>query len=137
MASEQPMVDLREHSKEIYTIRWSPTGPGSANPNAPLRLASASFDSLIKIWDVEKGKSVHSLSKHSDPVYSVAFSPDGQLLASGSSDHALHIWDAKSGNLVKTFNGQGGIFEVCWNQAGNKVAACFSNNTLAVLDLRM
>lgn len=24
--------DLREHKKEIYTIRWSPTGPGSDNP---------------------------------------------------------------------------------------------------------
>jgi len=136
MSSEKYQLDLREHSKEIYTIRWSPTGPGSANPNAKLVLASASFDSLIKIWDVEKGKCIHSLSKHSDPVYSVAFSPDGQFLASGSSDHCLHIWSTKDGSLVKTYNGSGGIFEVCWNSMGTKVAACFSNNTLAVLDIR-
>jgi len=136
MSSERYQLDLREHSKEIYTIRWSPTGPGTANPNAKLVLASASFDSLIKIWDVEKGKRIHNLSKHSDPVYSVAFSPDGQLLASGSSDHCLHIWSAKDGSLVRTYTGQGGIFEVCWNSSGTKVAACFSNNTLAVLDIR-
>lgn len=136
MQSDKHQLDLREHSKEIYTIRWSPTGPGTANPNASLMLASASFDSLIKLWDVEKGKRILNLSKHSDPVYSVAFSPDGQLLASGSSDHNLHIWSTKDGSLVRTFQGQGGIFEVCWNAQGNKVAACFSNNTLAVLDLR-
>ena len=28
-------------------------------------------------------------------------------------------------------------FEVSWNAEGNKVAACFSNNTVAVLDVRM
>jgi transducin (beta)-like 1 len=26
------MQDLKEHKKEIYTIRWAPTGPGSENP---------------------------------------------------------------------------------------------------------
>ena len=40
--------DLHAHSKEIYTIKWSCTGPGTANPNAPLVLASASFDSTVR-----------------------------------------------------------------------------------------
>jgi transducin (beta)-like 1 len=31
--------------------------------------------------------------KHSEPVYSVAFSPDGRLLATGSFDKAIYIWD--------------------------------------------
>ncbi|VDN32385.1 unnamed protein product [Dibothriocephalus latus] len=31
--------DLQGHAKEIYTIKWSPTGPGTAHPNAPLWLA--------------------------------------------------------------------------------------------------
>ena len=37
--------DLQAHNKEIYTIKWSCTGPGTPNPNANLVLASASFDS--------------------------------------------------------------------------------------------
>ena len=73
----------------------------------------------------------------SDPVYSVAFSPNGQFLASGSFDKCLHIWNVKDGSLVKTYRGQGGIFEVCWNAEGTKVAASFANNTVAVLDARM
>ena len=56
--------DLTDHSKEIYTIKWSPTGPGSANPDANLVLASASFDSTIRVWDARTGKCLHVLSKH-------------------------------------------------------------------------
>ena len=74
-------------------------------------------------------------SPRSDPVYSVAFSSNGQYLASGSFDRCLHIWSVKDGSLIKTYRGHGGIFEVCWNAEGTKVAACFSNNTVAVLDV--
>ncbi|XWS33545.1 hypothetical protein CRYUN_Cryun22dG0092200 [Craigia yunnanensis] len=129
--------DLREHSKEIYAIRWSPTGPGTNNPNQQLILASASFDSTVKLWDVELGKLLHSLNGHRDPVYSVAFSPNGEYLASGSLDKSMHIWSLKEGKIVKTYTGNGGIFEVSWNKEGDKIAACFANNTLCVLDFRM
>jgi len=135
---ERPCVhDFRQHTKEIYTIRWSPTGPGTANPNQPLVLASASFDASIKIWDIVVGRELFTLTKHVDPVYSVAFSPSGEYLASGSFDRCLHIWSVKDGSLVKTYKGNGGIFEVCWNNKGDKVAACFSANTVCVMDFRM
>jgi len=129
--------DLTEHEKEIYTIKWSPTGPGSNNPNANVVLASASFDATVKLWDIEAGKCLHNLTKHHDPVYSVAFSPNGQYLASGSFDRCLHIWSVADGKHVKTYKGSGGIFEVCWNSRGDKVAACFSNSTVCVVDFKM
>ncbi|GMH06385.1 hypothetical protein Nepgr_008225 [Nepenthes gracilis] len=137
MKQETYIHDLKEHSKEIYTIRWSPTGPGTSNPNQKLVLASASFDSTVKIWDVELGKLLYSLNGHRDPVYSVAFSPNGDYLVSGSLDKSLHVWSLKEGKIVKTYAGNGGIFEVCWNKEGDRIAACFANNTVCVLDFRM
>merc|ERR1712032_501371 len=137
MKQDNLIRDLTEHTKEIYTIKWSPTGPGSANPAANLVLASASFDSTIRVWDPETGKSCHVLDKHTDPVYSIAFSSDGQYLASGSFDRCLHIWSVKDGSLIKTYRGNGGIFEVCWNSQGTKVAACFANHIVSVIDVRM
>jgi transducin (beta)-like 1 len=154
---EEPIHDFKEHEKEIYTIKWSPTGPNTINPNKPLVMASASFDATIKLWDVEAGKSLFTLTRHSDPVYSVAFSPNGDFLASGSLCGLLHIWSAKvgspflrrrpilfilrafalqDGQLLKTFHGGGDIFEVSWNAQGDKVAACFSNYTVCVVDFR-
>ncbi|GAU12534.1 hypothetical protein TSUD_182480 [Trifolium subterraneum] len=64
LKQEKYLHDLKEHSKEIYTIRWSPTGPGTNNPNKKLILASASFDSTVKLWDVELGKLIYSLNGH-------------------------------------------------------------------------
>lgn len=129
--------DLREHTKEIYTIRWSPCGPGSNNPNHPLLLASASFDSTIKLWDVELGHLLHSLNGHREPVYSVAFSPNAEYLASGSLDKCVNIWSVKEARIVKRYTGNGGIFEVCWNKEGDRLAACFANNVVCVIDFRM
>ena len=33
-------------------------------------------------------------SAHSNPVVSVAFSPDGATIVSGSSDKSFKVWDA-------------------------------------------
>lgn len=134
--NEKYVHDLKEHVKEIYTIRWSPTGPGTNNPNQQLLLASASFDSTIKLWNVELGRLLYSLNGHREPVYSVAFSPNGEYLASGSLDKCMHIWSVKEGKIVKSYSGNGGIFEVCWNKEGDKIAACFASNIVCVMDFR-
>ena len=131
MDQKQCVYDLSDHTKEIYTIKWSPTTERGH------MLASASFDATIKLWDAGAGVCVRTLKQHTDPVYSVAFSPDGKYLASGSFDRQLLVWSVADGKLVKKFKGGGGIFEVCWNKAGNKIASCFSNNVVNVVDFRM
>lgn len=121
-----------------FAIFRSPTGPNTANPGSPLLLATASFDACIKIWDATTGKCLHTLKKHKSPVYSVAFSPDGNYLASGSTDKCVLVWDVKTGQLLKSYEGGGGIFEVCWNAYADKIAACFGNpsNRVCILDFK-
>lgn len=103
--------DFKAHKKEIYTIKWSQTGEGTQNPNMNLILASASFDSSVILWDIERGSPLYTLTKHVEPVYSVAFSPCGKFLASGSFDRAVHIWCTRTGKLINSYKGTGGIFE--------------------------
>ena len=103
MKQDTCVHDLQAHNKEIYTIKWSPTGPGTNNPNMNLILASASFDSTVRLWDVDRGLCIHTLTKHTEPVYSVAFSPDGKYLASGSFDKCVHIWSPQVTFLINYF----------------------------------
>ena len=123
-------------SQQVYTVKWSPTGAGSANPNANLVLASGSWDSNIRLWDPTAGKCLFSLVKHTAAVYSVAFSPDGKYIASGAFDKRLHIWSVKDGALVKTLEGPAGIFDVCWNRTSTRISAGFSDGLVATIDLR-
>ena len=56
---------------------------------------SASFDSIVKLWDVERGTCIHTLTRHQEPVHGIAFSPDGKYLASGSFDKFVYIWNVQ------------------------------------------
>ncbi|KAF0690402.1 Aste57867_18237 [Aphanomyces stellatus] len=130
------VFDLKEHQKEVYTIRWSPTGPGTNQPNRPLLLASTSFDTTVRLWDVEVGKSVQTF-EHDNPVYAIAFSPNGEYVASGSISGVVQVWSIQNGLVVKTYRGQGDIFEVSWNHDGSLLSACFSTGEVVVMHFRV
>uniref|UniRef100_A0A8B9GJN3 Transducin beta like 1 X-linked n=1 Tax=Astyanax mexicanus TaxID=7994 RepID=A0A8B9GJN3_ASTMX len=151
LGSDRPLKTFTGHTNEVNAIKWDPSGTllASCSDDMTLKvrlpyftdykvhqITSASFDSTVRLWDVDRGVCIHTLTRHQEPVYSVAFSPDGKFLASGSFDKCVHIWSTASGALVNSYRGTGGIFEVCWNSTGDKVGASASDGSVCVLDLR-
>lgn len=126
--------DLRGHSKEIFTLRWTPTGPNSVNPDQSLKLCTASFDGSVKIWNGETGDLIYNLTKQATPVYSLAPSPNGKWLISGSSGGNVAIWSLETGQFVKEVQGSGDTFDVSWSYDGSLLSFCFSSGTLLVLE---
>jgi WD40 repeat protein len=91
-----------EAKKEKWILREHPQGFGvTFRPDGAV-LASSNHDQFVKILDVTSGKVVVTLNGPEDPVNSVAFSPDGKLLATcgrhviepSKSNPAVLLWDA-------------------------------------------
>ena len=49
----------------------------------------------IRLWDVATGENIATFWSHPTDIQSLAFSPDGTLLASGSYDGTILLWDMK------------------------------------------
>jgi tetratricopeptide (TPR) repeat protein len=58
------------------------------------RLATASYDRTVKLWDMQTGRDVFTLVGHTAGVVSVAFSPDGNQIVTGGIDFTARVWNA-------------------------------------------
>ena len=65
------------------------------------RVVAGGLGRDIAVYDVEAGKPVLTLKRHTDDVVTVKYSPNGRYIASGGVDRALILWDAITGELLR------------------------------------
>jgi WD40 repeat protein len=75
------------------------------SPDSKL-LATAHGDSVVRVWDPEIGTVRHELRGHTSWAWSVAFSPDGNLLVTtGAHDGTARVWSTSTGDTLYVLRG--------------------------------
>src|ERR1700727_2112159 len=64
-----------------------------------------------------------TLKGHRGGVTSVAFSPDGKLLASGSADKTIKLWDVATGKKEATMKHTSSVLAVVYSPDGKLLAS--------------
>ncbi|NXS48712.1 DAW1 factor, partial [Balaeniceps rex] len=60
-------------------------------------VATGSMDTTAKLWDIEKGEEIVTLSGHSAEIIALSFNTTGDRIITGSFDHTVAVWDIGTG----------------------------------------
>jgi WD40 repeat protein len=120
------------------------------HPNSPIygasistegKLATASFDGTVRLWDLEKFQEEAS-NEFQDPsksVFCVTFSADGQQLATGSWDGTVRLWDLEGNQLLSDPLGKPGepaVSSVSFSPNGRQLAIASLDGIIRLWNLQ-
>jgi WD40 repeat protein len=118
---------LTSHTASVAGVAFSPDGR---------RIASASLDGTVKVWDVATGQETRTLTGHTRVVGSVAFSPVGRRLASAGEDGTVRLWDTDTWREVSVLPGHTAFIpSVAFSPDGRRLASAgWGDRTVRVWD---
>lgn len=95
----------------------------------------AGVNGMAYQFQVSDGKLTHTLAGHTDALYALALSPDGQQLATGGYDQMIKLWDLITGKEITTIKGHNGsINALAYRPDGKVLASASADRTIKLWD---
>lgn len=92
---------------------------------------------LVKVLKTTTGEVVHKIDKHTDWITTMAFSPDGSLLATGDRSGGVHIWETEKGAIVFTLDEHKvRITDLSWRADSKLLASGAEDGNLILWDMK-
>ncbi len=94
---------LTGQAEKVNSVAFSPDGTTiAAGDSLTLTADSQGRNATVHLWDAKTGKLLRTLKGHRYHIQSVAFGPDGKLIASGGNHDPIRLWNVNTGQQVRT-----------------------------------
>ncbi|MER7367450.1 helix-turn-helix domain-containing protein [Nonomuraea wenchangensis] len=107
-------------------------------PDGATLWSSGTSDETVRVWDVTVRHPVGKpFTGYDEPMRSVAFSPDGAMLATGGQDHTVRLWDVATRRPVGAplTGHQDEVAEVAFVGDGHILAGAGLDGTVRLWDV--
>jgi serine/threonine protein kinase len=118
---------LEGHTGIVRSLTLTPDGQ---------RLITGGDDQTIRVWNVDTGQQLFSLTGHTSTIKSLAVKSDGSTLVSGSDDQTIKLWNLGSGQELATLKGHTSYLNaVVISPDGRLLASASADQTVRIWDL--
>ncbi|HEY9811888.1 MAG TPA: HNH endonuclease [Halomicronema sp.] len=122
LETKELICTLAQRKDPIYSVAFSPDNKLLASGGGNKYKTAEGQKTTIYLWSLDGKELIRTCVGHDLRVNSLAFSPDGQILASGSNDNTVRLWEVNSGQQLYVLKGHfGGFGTVAFTPDGSSL----------------
>jgi WD40 repeat protein/serine/threonine protein kinase len=128
-----PPNDSYDH-RVANSVAFSPDGRLLAAGFGSHNMGIGDYDQIVQVWNAATGNEIRTITGFQNTVASVAFSPDGAVLATACHDRHVRLWEVPDWRMMNGFVGRDRFTCVSFSPQRGLLAAANDDGSVYVWD---